>query len=1036
MQQNSLLQSNELRNCLQDESKIPLIRAFARYLAAYFLDLPLINVNHTLDGNNSSRTKFFLGNETSNLFLWSSENNHFDETNRTHRSTLAADLPPEYSPALVVHLFCRCDCWLEAILFLDHFNDFRSQLILRHLYDQRSNFSLFNEHCHSCLIDALLQTIQEFRAESAQDLHRMSKTIESYVDTAVQIDVVFGSALVECLKNRIMELLDEELLNLINSEVDESVQLPRPPLYSMPSDCSAEIPEIIIWNRCHYLFKTLIFCFNQTNQLQPLIALISTWLGNVSPSFIQDYSMFLVENSDSDNLAENDLVIFETAILWVVQMTLRDKSSLAQRRIGRVAHLEEISEECDIINEELSKTKRKLGALMIDSYTEDSWQNRQNLQRWVEEMADESDIEVIRTVINFLLESNPRTEMYLPPLNEKSRHKWKNVIMAQVDMSKTRRVQSDACGVSTFFPETNNCKLVIDTDKWLELQFVLQRLPFIELTDPTLIQISVAIQPSDFAKLEENERTAHVSFEEEKESNQDAATNRNSPNRDLFSDIRSTIGRISQIGVTKNGKNVIHSHGETLNEMLQDYRLKKLQKEIEKERRFLETATLNSEIDDGKSSSIENMNFAGMKYRLRLMNEKFRTNKKYRMNHETNYASPSGSSRQSDNRSQSSSGYPEEVKVMMLEKEIANITKELAELRQEVQIQQTENASASSTRRTFSGHNSPISKSSKSKTLTTQSKKESAQKHNVSDGKDVPHLVDQSEKLSAKSKPSTGYYSSEAQEFPTTPATLPSSLTSLSDDDAIQKPKVHRKKSKKKTPSVTPNEKSTPEGAFHLDFTDLNSSPERRRKTKMHKEWHDLEIYPRESRSGESGKLIVANSLKPEKSKKSADFSKLIHRKEDVNKYPEWVRLLPLNNEKSKSHKKKARSSRFINEKKLLRLTGERGRILTDRTGKASNQDRQSKSARLPSDQPQSPPNGEMPRYDSGFIDQKELSVSNAIIGDHAADEPRDLNIQSPNPIEKLEEQNGTPIFSFDISQARAKELLKLYHSQIDRSNE
>ncbi|KAI1697450.1 hypothetical protein Ddc_19709 [Ditylenchus destructor] len=95
-----------------------------------------------------------------------------------------------------------------------------------------------------------------------------------------------------------------------------------------------------------------------------------------------DHSMFLLENSDSDNLAENDLVIFETAILWVVQMTLRDKSSLAQRRIGRVAHLEKISEECDIINEELSKTKSKLGVLMVDNYEEDSWQNRQSLEMY------------------------------------------------------------------------------------------------------------------------------------------------------------------------------------------------------------------------------------------------------------------------------------------------------------------------------------------------------------------------------------------------------------------------------------------------------------------------------------------------------------------------------------------------------------------------------------------------------------------------------------------------------------------------------
>lgn len=95
---------------------------------------------------------------------------------------------------------------------------------------------------------------------------------------------------------------------------------------------------------------------------------------------MQNRSHFLLENSDNDDLAENDLVIFETAILWVLQMTLRDKSSLAQRRIAE--HLEEISEEYDIIDEELSKSKRKLGALIVDNYAEDAWQNRKSIQRY------------------------------------------------------------------------------------------------------------------------------------------------------------------------------------------------------------------------------------------------------------------------------------------------------------------------------------------------------------------------------------------------------------------------------------------------------------------------------------------------------------------------------------------------------------------------------------------------------------------------------------------------------------------------------
>lgn len=52
------------------------------------------------------------------------------------RQKIANILPSEYSPNFVVLLLWNCELYLEALLFADHFNDLRSQLILRFLIDK------------------------------------------------------------------------------------------------------------------------------------------------------------------------------------------------------------------------------------------------------------------------------------------------------------------------------------------------------------------------------------------------------------------------------------------------------------------------------------------------------------------------------------------------------------------------------------------------------------------------------------------------------------------------------------------------------------------------------------------------------------------------------------------------------------------------------------------------------------------------------------------------------------------------------------
>lgn len=57
------------------------------------------------------------------------------------RQKIANILPSEYSPNFVVILLWNCELYLEALLFVDYFNDLRSQLILRYLIDYIYGFN-------------------------------------------------------------------------------------------------------------------------------------------------------------------------------------------------------------------------------------------------------------------------------------------------------------------------------------------------------------------------------------------------------------------------------------------------------------------------------------------------------------------------------------------------------------------------------------------------------------------------------------------------------------------------------------------------------------------------------------------------------------------------------------------------------------------------------------------------------------------------------------------------------------------------------
>lgn len=101
---------------------------FARFVAVYYLNLCVPEAEANVDVQLSKIPNLFTLEP-----LW----NDVEVRGAALREMCAKRLSAEYTPSMVTQLLWRSDRWLEALLFLDHFNDFRSQLMCRRMFDER-----------------------------------------------------------------------------------------------------------------------------------------------------------------------------------------------------------------------------------------------------------------------------------------------------------------------------------------------------------------------------------------------------------------------------------------------------------------------------------------------------------------------------------------------------------------------------------------------------------------------------------------------------------------------------------------------------------------------------------------------------------------------------------------------------------------------------------------------------------------------------------------------------------------------------------
>uniref|UniRef100_A0AC35FJT7 Uncharacterized protein n=1 Tax=Panagrolaimus sp. PS1159 TaxID=55785 RepID=A0AC35FJT7_9BILA len=435
---------------------------FARFLAAYFLNLPLIYSNDPKK-------------HLPCLFEWT-QSSQKDLLAKGYlllpRDNLAARLSSDFSPRSAILLLCKCELYLEAVLYSDFFNDFRTGLILRFYAEKVLGLNLIQNTFES-VTENLFSVIEEFNG-AEQKLQDVTASITAHIECIVQISVVFDMNILRNVESEVIQQIEYLFLSF-ESRVPFDILLPRPPVFSLPAQFGMQNNlELKIWNKIYFLIKLYIGLLQRTNRLHVILAKV---LEQVNSAFIhssdEDIAVVNIPPvSESDNeIFEESLDNFYCLLLVVLRIFYRDNLSIAK------------NEEWDGI-EIMEETYALLFPSSKIETDEQMFQNFLN-------NATESEFDSIFTFLHYLRENYRQKEVFLPPLSNDTLQQWQNVYSSSATL--LRRDSSYETEPEWMFPE----KLNLTAPDISKVKFLSNVMKTIFLNDPKLIQICLRIIPDD-----------------------------------------------------------------------------------------------------------------------------------------------------------------------------------------------------------------------------------------------------------------------------------------------------------------------------------------------------------------------------------------------------------------------------------------------------------------------------------------------------------------------------------------------------------
>nr|CAD2195807.1 unnamed protein product [Meloidogyne enterolobii] len=519
-----------------------------RFLAAYYLNFsfPLLFKNikkldiSLKDISNSDNICILP-----NLIIWSELEEQWIDENKEENNLnlnnnhwqLGQILSEDCSPKLAIYLLLREERILEAIFFVDHFNDSRAILLLRFLAEKIYRLQLLSDFCQNLLIKQFLERIlflENFdNAQTLTNNQEIIKYIQQNIEVALNIDVLFPSNLhnyigffdcliAECAYHMGAEfekLLEDfsfgnELICSSDNIKCLSHFLPRPPIYSIPleednfnlfsKNSQEKNQESLSWLRLHRCYIIISMAFGISNRLENLIGFFALWMAQSQENSNNNNKINQFTNNSSNDLSiilekqlfighsENeiytDLNIFQTLFSVVIGMQMRDLL------INSIKN-----NDFELINK--YKIKLEVLSFPFKNASQEPKENEliwKSIKRWIK-LAETEDLDAAALFLHTLQQQNQKYfKLNFPPLNELNRPNWYSLILSgaeeKFNLNELTELNKNNLQV---FPSENYKFQLNNFEDILIMQYLSSEFPIVNLPPP-IIQMRLELVPDEF----------------------------------------------------------------------------------------------------------------------------------------------------------------------------------------------------------------------------------------------------------------------------------------------------------------------------------------------------------------------------------------------------------------------------------------------------------------------------------------------------------------------------------------------------------
>ncbi|CAL2038983.1 unnamed protein product [Caenorhabditis brenneri] len=420
-----------------DKNKSTCIQ-IARFVAAYYLDYLL----------------FLPADEGAlpSLYLWGNYRKEDLKPTDTvlDRAKVSAVLPVEYSPALPALLMVKCDNLIEAISYVDHFDDRRTSLILRLLADSMHEKDLTIDFIKTMIVENIPLQLQE----SLKSPKSSNKFPQNFTESILQLDVSMQEDLILFLEHHLIASA-EFVFSELPWESEEA--LPNP-IYEDPGDIG-ESEEAKAFSEIHGYVGILLESISRSNRMV-------------------DQTNFVVKLIANDNNYPSDSpsnCSLHRILLLMLRITYRHLFSVALRE----NHLN------------LGKIAERYKLLLKD---DDSGEHSL-LKEWFASTEDSEELERAQGFIDWI-QNNYQQNSNLPPLTSHSRDLWlrRIVLNSTTNHRDIRQERTMDWFRSVCHPKHRVCDVVMSQMLFINSQWTSPGFTFIQ---PGCLALRLSIHPHD-----------------------------------------------------------------------------------------------------------------------------------------------------------------------------------------------------------------------------------------------------------------------------------------------------------------------------------------------------------------------------------------------------------------------------------------------------------------------------------------------------------------------------------------------------------